>query len=100
MLNQLVCVGRLVGCPEEKEGEVVIKISVGRPYKNEDGDYDSDIIPIILRNHLIEAVKDYVEEGDLIGVKARVEADGDKILIIADKLTFLSSKKDVEENEK
>lgn len=100
MLNQLVCVGRLVGCPKGKEGEVVIRISTKRPFKNADGVYEEDIIPIILRHYLIEAVNDYVKEGDLVGVKARVEADGENVKIIADKLTFLSSKNDVEESKK
>ena len=90
MLNNYVCVGRLVECI--KEEDVILKLAVKRVYKNEDGDYDSDIIPIILKNHLIEAVQEYCTEGDLVGVKARVETDGDKIILIADKVTFLSSK--------
>ena len=98
MLNQLVSVGRIVEWTEEKDGEIILKISVGRPYKNEDGIYENDIIPVILRNHLVEALNDYCNKGDLVGVKARVESDGENVKIIADKLTFLSSKKDVEEN--
>lgn len=100
MLNQLVSVGRIVECIEGKDREAVLKMSVSRPFKNEDGIYENDIIPVILRNFLVEAVKENCKEGDLVGIKARVEADGENVKIIADKLTFLSSKNDVEESKK
>lgn len=87
MLNQVVVVGRLVKEPTKEE----LVISVTRNYKNEDGEYDSDIMKI---NHKISSiVEQNIHEGYLVGVKGRLETENNEIKIKAEKLTFLSSRK-------
>lgn len=99
MLNQLVLVGRLVDKPIVKETEdgrkvSYIKIAVPRNYKNADGEFDTDIIPITLWNGIAENTENYCNKGDLIGVKGRVEENEENIILVAEKITFLSSKKE------
>ena len=55
-------------------------------------------VPCTLFNLVATNTAEYCKKGDIIGVKGRVQSNGDKIEIIAEKLTFLSSKKD-DENE-
>ena len=108
MLNQFVGVGRLVAEPSVKEtedGKQVsnITIAVPRSYKNENGEYDTDFVDVVLWNGIAENTAEYCHKGDRIGVKGRIQTsnyeteDGEKrksTQIVAEKITFLSSSKD------
>ena len=107
MLNQTVLVGRLVKDPELSEtenGKKVSKITlaVPRSYKNINGEYDTDFIECVLWSGIAESTVEYCQKGDLIGVKGRIQTncvekeDGRKYYtdVIAEKVTFLSTKKD------
>lgn len=106
MLNQIVLVGRLVQDPEIKEQENGIKASyitlaVPRTYKNSDGIYETDFIPVKLYEGIAENTAEYCKKGDLIGIKGRMqtkqEEDKNIIEIVAERVTFLSSRKEKEE---
>lgn len=105
MLNQTVIVGRLVREPElfetEKGKKVTnITLAVPRSFKNINGEYDTDYIPCVLWTAVAESTVEYCAKGDLIGVKGRIqsrtyEKNEEKkyvIEVIAEKVTFLSSK--------
>lgn len=93
MLNQVVLVGRLVNDIEDKESEnVIITLAVGRAYKNEEGGYDTDFINVVISGTIAKNTAEYCKKGDILGVKGRVQSDGKEQLIIAEKITFLSSK--------
>lgn len=107
MLNQVVAVGRIVSDVEkvEEDGKsyAELEIAIPRSYKNEDGEYDTDFISVILWNGIADNVADYCKKGDLVGIKGRMQTtmhDGYKTTdIIAEKVTFLSSKSEHEEKE-
>lgn len=110
MLNQIVLVGRLVSDPEIKETESGKKVSnitlaVNRSFKNEYGIYETDFIDCILWNRIATNTSEYCKKGDLVGVKGRVqstivsddsksidESKKNELQIVAEKVTFLSSK--------
>ena len=97
MLNQLVLVGRLkeMEIIESEEGKKYnIVIAVPRSFKNAEGEYETDFIPIKLFGSIAENTFEYCKKGDLVGIKGRVEANNNGINIIAEKITFLSSKKE------
>lgn len=113
MLNQIVLVGRLVRDLEVKELEnkkvANVTIAVPRPYKNAEGVYDTDFVDVILFDSIANNTSEYCRKGDLLGIKGRVQTrktineDGteNKIQeIIAEKVTFLSSRKADEEEQK
>lgn len=106
MLNNTVVVGRIVRDPELKETEngkkvTNITLAVPRSYKNIDGEYETDFIPCVLWSGIAENTVNYCKTGDLVGVKGRVqsrtyEIDETKhyvVELVAEKVTFLSSKK-------
>ena len=102
MLNQTVLVGRLVSDPqinETEEGKKIATITIAntRSYKNENGEYDTDFIPCTLLGTIAESTTEYCHKGDIIGVKGRVQSKDEKIEIIAEKVTFLTSHKESEE---
>lgn len=110
MVNQIILVGRLVKTPEVVTTESgknmsYITLAIPRSYKNENGEYDTDFLDCVLWNSVAENTSEYCKQGDVIGVKGRVQSrmiedeDGNnykKIEIVAEKVTFLSSKKEEE----
>lgn len=112
MLNQTVLVGRVVRDVEVKETESGSKIAnitlaVPRSYKNSEGIYETDFIDCVLWNDVATNTAEYVKKGDLVGVKGRLQSreiekyhEKIKVLeVVAEKLTFLSSKKETENKE-
>jgi single-strand DNA-binding protein len=100
MNNLVVLVGRIVSEVEVEELEDGRKrsklcIAVQRPYKNEDGIYETDFIDVIIWNAIAENTAEYCKKGDLIGIKGRLQTeivdDKKKLLTIADRVTFLAS---------
>lgn len=109
MLNQLVVIGRLVKDPELRKTEngknvTNITLAVPRSYKNSNGEYDTDFIDCVLWSTVAESTTEYCKKGDLLGVKGRIqtrtyEKDEEKKYVtevVAEKVTFLSSKRQEE----
>ena len=105
MLNQIVLVGRLVSDPKINETENGKKVSeitlaVPRSYKNSEGIYDTDFIPCIVWNEMAENAAEFCRKGDIIGVKGRLQRlEGNTLQVVAERVTFLSSKKEVANND-
>ena len=106
-MNAVVLVGRLVTNPEiiitENDKKLTaVTLAVHRNYKNSDGLYETDYIRCILWNGVAATTCDYCHAGDVVGIKGRIETrsyeDEKKekkyiTEVIADRVTFLSSKK-------
>lgn len=105
MLNQVVMVGRLTADPEVRETEnenkfSKITIAVPRSYKNADGVYETDFIPVDIWNNIAENTAEYCKKGDIIGVKGRLQVDSyekdgetkNVLKVAAERITFLSSR--------
>ncbi len=112
MLNQIVIVGRLVRDPELRTTEngknvTNITLAVPRSYKNSNGEYETDFVDCVLWTGIAETTTEYCKKGDLLGIKGRVQTriyEKDEIKksiteVVAEKVTFLSSKKEKEEAE-
>ena len=111
MLNQTILVGRLVRDVEVQELEggkkyASVTIAIPRSFKNAEGQYDTDFVDVVLWDGVASNTAEYCEKGDIIGVKGRLQSstyekeDGTKqykIEVIAEKITFLSSRKNNEE---
>ena len=112
MLNQVVLVGRLVKDPELVETETNKKMSrvtlaIPRSFKNMDGEYETDFVNCIMWDAIAKSAVEYCKKGDIVGIKGRiqssvVEKEDEKkyyVDVIAERVTFLSSKKPDEEAE-
>lgn len=91
MVNSIMLVGKLGKKIEKGDNEFLLVIP--RIEKNEEGIYEKDIIPIICWEGISERMVEYCGEGDTIGVRGRVEIREGNVVLIAEKITFLSSKK-------
>lgn len=105
MLNQLILVGRLVKKPELREAEnkkkyAFITLAVPRSFKNVNGEYDTDFIECVLWDNVAANTVEYCNKGDIVGVRGRIQtrlvekedANNYILEVIAEKITFLSSK--------
>lgn len=75
--NYVFLIGRLTHNLEvktTKAGKQVcsMQISVKRPFKNSDGDYDYDFIKVSLWEGLVDIVSTRLKKGDKIGLKGRL----------------------------
>lgn len=106
MLNQTVIVGRIVREPELYETEAGrvtnITLAVPRTFKNSEGEYDTDFISCVLWKGVAENTVEYCHKGDLVGIKGRLQTRNIELEdetkkhimeVVAEKVTFLSSKK-------
>ncbi len=110
MLNQIILVGRLtrnIKVNKSENGKKIANISLAIPrsFKNMEGTYDTDFIDCVAFENIAENTASYCSKGDIVGVKGRVqsrvvEKEGKKeylMDIVAEKVTFLSSRKKEEE---
>lgn len=102
MLNQITLVGRIVSdlkieTNEENKKYTNITIAVPRNYKNSDGIYETDFINVIAYDNIAENTCEWCKKTDLIGIKGRVETIDNKLVIKAERITFLTSRKVDEE---
>lgn len=102
MLNQVVLVGRIQNEFEvqmtERGKQLTLVLEVNRNYKNLEGEYDIDYIPVKVLRTMIDTVVENCSKGCLVGVKGRLtKLKNDDLEILAEKLTFLSTKKGGEE---
>lgn len=108
-MNQVILVGRLTHNPEVRvleDGRKVteITLAVTRPYKSaETSEYETDFIRCTLWQGIAENTEMYCQKGSVIGVKARIGIKRHQINeeksfsypeIIAERITFISAKKD------
>ena len=106
MLNRVVLVGRLVRDPELRytgSGVAVanINIACNRPFKNQQGEQETDFINCVVWRKPAENLANYMKKGNQIGVDGRVQTrsyegqDGKMVYvteILAESIQFLESK--------
>ena len=91
-MNKVILVGRIANI--EKGDITQLTIGVNRPFKNIDGDYETDLIPCLVFGNFSSTVNEYCEIGDVVGINGRIQIKDNQIQIIAEKVTFLSSRKE------
>ena len=90
MLNQIVLVGRITEINTE---DSTVTLAVPHSFKNENGEYETDYIKCKLFQYKATVVNEYCEKGDIIGIRGRVQSNEGNLEIVAEKVTFLQSKK-------
>ncbi len=105
MLNQTILIGRLTHDLEIRTLEDGRKVSdftvaVQRPFKNMDGNYDTDFIRVTAWEGLATSVQSYCTKGVMIAIKGRLQTwkydlnDEKKLSmleVIAERISYLSS---------
>ena len=111
MLNQVVLVGRIVYDLELKKNDsgkkyLSLVLAIPRSFKNIEGTYDTDFIRCIVWDNVASNTSEYCKKGDIVGLKGRLQSriiekneKRENIMeVIGEKVTFLTSSKEKEEN--
>ena len=84
MLNNTIFVGKIKGVLQN-----FMEVEVWS--KDDEDKYDS--IPVELSENLYNTIYKYSNLGDLIGVKGRLANKDNRLIVVANKITLLSSMK-------
>ena len=111
MLNQVVLVGRIVYDLELKKNDsgkkyLSLMLAIPRSFKNIEGTYDTDFIRCFVWDNVATNTSEYCKKGDIVGLKGRLQSrlverneKKENIMeVIGEKVTFLTSSKEKEEN--
>ena len=98
MSNSVILIGRITSTPEVQdsiEGKkyCIVNLAINRSYKNDEGVYETDFIPVRLEGSIATNTAEYCKQGDLVGVKGmlRQTIDG-RLQVYAERISFLASK--------
>lgn len=97
MLNQVILVGRLshdleIKEIEEDKKELDIVLAVPRSFKNSDGIYETDFINCKIYGNMADSTFKYCKKCDVLGVRGRLQVVDNKTVVIAERVSFLTSK--------
>ena len=95
-MNNVSLVGRIIKELEEFKEGTMLTLGVQRPYKNIEGIYETDCIPCITNGNLKNHCLEYLQLGDIVGIKGRLQMIDDKLYVVCDKISFLSNRKEGE----
>ena len=78
-MNIVLLIGRLTHDVEIKEhpngNYARINLAVRREFRNSDGTYDTDFIPIYLWEGAATTCKEYCKKGSMVCIKCRIQAN-------------------------
>lgn len=95
MHNMVYLIGRLSTDVNEKDSKITLAIQ--SDIKNEEGVYETFSVDVLLYGQMLENTIKYLKKGDLVGVKGRLTVKNNELKAVAEKLSFLTSKKVGEE---
>lgn len=79
MINNVVLTGKVVELPKMRETPTGIRyanvlLEVMRPFRNSNGNFDSDRISVTLWKGIADTANDVCKIGDLLGIKGRIQS--------------------------
>lgn len=83
MLNQIILVGKVSSLDDD-----ILEVKVSRP---KDSYISTDEFWVMLSDDMSNQMHKYTKEGDIVGIKGRLENWEGKTVIKAEKITFLST---------
>ena len=94
MVNLVTIVGRIAKLETEKETDEIttMTVAITRRYKNAEGIYEKDFIKVQMLNNISKNVNEYCQKGDFVGIKGRLQVINNQLCVIAEQVSFLSSK--------
>lgn len=93
MLNSVILIGRLVDTPTLRNYDndymvTTITLAVSRPFKNMEGEVDTDFIRISVWDIVAKNTCDFCRKGDLIAVRGRLQSKYSEVTFEKDKEVY------------
>lgn len=100
MMNTVILVGHITQDPHpitiDGKTKIVTSIAVKRNFKNSDGEYVEDFIPVTIWQGVASQICELCKKGDTIAIKGIVRYDNE-LEIVAEKVSFLSRSRNEKE---
>lgn len=107
MLNRVILIGRLTRDPDLRHTSTGIAtanftVACDRKFTNQQGERETDFIPVVTWRNLAEAVANYTRKGSLVGLEGRLQVrsyenqEGRTVWVtevVADDVRFLEPKR-------
>lgn len=100
MLNKVMQVGILRNISEKREFSngkctCTLILEIPRPFKNSDGENESDIVKVTLWNDVCRHTCTNIEINSIVGVQERISCKSEEssLEIVADKISYLAQAK-------
>ena len=89
MYNSVLIIGRTTDKPKirQLESGVVVgnmTLAVNRPFKNTDGEYDTDFISCTMWNSIATSANEFCKKGSLIGVRGYVVNKEETVTVLGE----------------
>lgn len=92
MYNYVMLIGQIKNVEVKNDTESFVELSVIRPFKNEDGNYSSDLFKIGVFGALRDVSYEFLKVGKRLAVKGRLICDeNNAISIVAERFVFLNN---------
>ena len=75
----------------------LLKVIVERPFKNAEGIYEKDIFNVQSWGNVSDQLQEIAHKGSLVGIRGRLQTKDNNVIIIAEKISILSSSSNKEE---
>ena len=95
MMNICTIVGKVAEIKRSDNANYII-VSVIRPFKDDKIDYERDLITCQLSKDMTENSLIYLEVGNIVAVKGWLKNVNFDTVVVVDKLTFLSNRRNEE----
>ena len=98
MMNLVTMVGRIAKLETEEATEerafeiTTMTLAITRKFKNPEGIYETDFIKVQMLNNISKTASEYCQKGDLVGVRGRLQVINNQLCVIAEQVSFLSTK--------
>ena len=98
MSNSVILIGRITSTPEvqdsiDNKSYCLVTLAIQRSYKNSEGIYEIDYIPVRLEGTIATNTAEYCKQGDWVGVKGTLHQTIDgRLQVYAERISFLASK--------
>ena len=96
MHNCVYLLGKLANDPAvEKRGRkkyILMNVTVENIIKDKEKGYETDTIPVEIYFTNIETYLDHIHTGDLVGIRGFIKNRDGILVVICDKISFLSRK--------
>ena len=92
-MNQVYIIGRLVELPKysERSGNYLIKVKISIIENEQNKDSDFALLNFALTQSIAEKLNEWANLNDCIGIKGHLTSRNKKVVLVADRVTFLST---------
>ena len=97
MTNKVYLIGEVVAVPiytdEPRKKKLILNLSVPKTFKNENGEYEKDLISVEIYDYLEKKFSEICNKHDIVVIEGRIDVTEEGLKVVATFVRVLGSKK-------